>query len=262
MSKTKYPVYVISKGRWQSRLTVKALEKMNVPYHVCVEPQEYEEYAKVIDKDKIYVLPFSNLGKGSIPVRNWVWEHSISIGAKRHWVLDDNIRHFRVVRNGERSAKDAKDVDGSTFRYIEDFVDKYENIKMSGMQYTFHNVYNPKPMILNTRIYSCILLSNDLDLRWRGRYNEDTDLSLRILESGYCTVLFNMFTCDKQRTMTMKGGNTDILYKQDDKFDGRLAMARQLQKAFPDIVKIKWKWGRWQHEVDYRKFRKNKLIRL
>ena len=256
----KYPVYIISKGRWESRLTSKALEKINVPYHIVIEPQEYDEYAKVINPEKILVLPFSNLGLGSIPARNWVWEHSISIGAERHWILDDNIRKFRKVINGERSKPENQVNDGSTFKYIEDFVDKYENIKMAGMQYTFFNVYNPKPMIINTRIYSCILLSNDIPHRWRGRYNEDTDLSIRILNDGYCTALFNMFTCDKQRTMTMKGGNTDLLYKQNKEFGGRLEMARHLQKQHPDIVKIKWKWGRWQHEVDYSKFRKNKPI--
>ncbi len=36
----RYPVYVISKGRWESRLTVKALEKMGVPHSVVIEPQE------------------------------------------------------------------------------------------------------------------------------------------------------------------------------------------------------------------------------
>ncbi len=232
-----------------------------MPYHIVVEPQEYGNYASVINHQKILVLPFSNLGRGSIPARNWVWEHSIGLGAERHWILDGNIRKFRIIKDGERSKKENIATDGRTFKFIEDFVDQYENIKMAGMQYTFFNVYNPKPMILNTRIYSCILLSNDIGHRWRGRYNEDTDLSIRILEDGYCTVLFNMFTCDKQATMTMRGGYTDQLYKQNQEFDGRLEMARHLQRQHPDIVKIKWKWGRWQHEVDYSRFRKNKLIK-
>ena len=79
-----YPMYIISKGRWETRLTSKALERMNVPYHIVVEPQEYELYAAVIDPKKILTLPFSNLGQGSIPARNWVWEHSISVGALKH----------------------------------------------------------------------------------------------------------------------------------------------------------------------------------
>ena len=60
----RYPIYIISKGRWESRLTSKALEKMQVPYRIVIEPQEYFEYSSVIDPDKILQLPFSNLGKG------------------------------------------------------------------------------------------------------------------------------------------------------------------------------------------------------
>ena len=45
----RYPVYVISKGRWDTRLTVRALESISVPYRVVVEPQERDRYAEVID---------------------------------------------------------------------------------------------------------------------------------------------------------------------------------------------------------------------
>jgi hypothetical protein len=38
----RYPVYIISKGRWDSRLTSKALETINVPYRIVIEPQEYD----------------------------------------------------------------------------------------------------------------------------------------------------------------------------------------------------------------------------
>ena len=61
--------------------------------------------------------------------------------------------------------------------------------------------------------------------------------------------------------MTMKGGNTDELYKQDNEFDGRLEMARSLYRQHPDVVKIRWKWGRWQHSVNYRPFKQNRLIK-
>jgi len=111
------------------------------------------------------------------------------------------------------------------------------------------------PYILNTRIYSCILIKNDLPHHWRGRYNEDTDLSLRCLKDGWCTVLFLAFLADKMATMTMSGGNTDQLYQGD----GRLDMAKSLQEQHPDVVTITHKWDRWQHHVDYSQFKKNKL---
>lgn len=91
-------------------------------------------------------------------------------------------------------------------------------------------------------------------------YNEDTDLSLRVLKSGRCTILFNAFLANKTATMTLKGGNTDELYKQNKEFDGRLEMARSLERQHPDVVKVTRKWGRWQHHVDYRPFRGNRLI--
>lgn len=255
----KYPVYIISKGRWESRLTSKALERMNVPYHIVVEPQEYENYAAVIDQSKIYVLPFSNLGQGSIPARNWVWEHSVGIGAERHWILDDNIRYFAYMTNNMKYRVDS----GSTFAAIEDFADRYTNAALAGMQYEFFapRAKATQPFDLNTRIYSCILIKNDIPYRWRGRYNEDTDLSLRALKDGLCTVLFYAFLAKKIQTMTMKGGNTEELYKLDRQKDGRLLMAQSLQQQHPDVTKIVWKWGRWQHQVDYRPFRKNRLIR-
>jgi hypothetical protein len=137
---------------------------------------------------------------------------------------------------------------------------------MSGFQYYMfvirRNGTYYKPFYLNTRVYSCILLSNDrpkVPHRWRGRYNEDTDLSLRFLKDGYCTILFYAFLAEKETTMLDKGGNTEDLYKQDGGFDGRLAMAQSLRKQHPDVVTITRKWGRWQHHVDYSSFAKNRL---
>jgi hypothetical protein len=255
----KYQIYVISKGRWESRLTVKALIERHIPHRVVIEPQEQERYEEVIKPSTLLILPFSNLGKGSIPARNWVWEHSISEGCTRHWILDDNIRTFYRLYHNMKVRTDS----GTTFRVIEDFVDRYENVALSSMNYQWLAKQKQKilPIILNSRCYSCILINNSIPYRWRGRYNEDTDLSLRALKDGWCTVEFNAFLADKQTTMIMRGGNTDELYKQDANFDGRLEMARSLKRQHPDVTRIVRKWGRWQHSVDYRPFKGNRLIK-
>ncbi len=255
-----YPIYIISKGRWESRLTSKALELLKVPYRIVIEAQEFDKYASVINPEKILVLPFSDLGQGSIPARNWVWEHSISEGYKRHWILDDNIRAFRYWNQNKRK----KVSDGMIFSEAEKFCDRYSNIALAGFQYTmfavteslYHGNFTPKPFILNTRIYSCILIDNSIPFRWRGKYNEDTDLSLRVLKAGYCTILFYAFLCDKAKTMTMKGGNTKELYAGD----GRKEMMESLIKQHPDCVRAGKKWGRCQHIVDYRPFKSNRLV--
>lgn len=255
----RYPIYVISKGRWESRLTSKFFDSTNIPYRIVIEPQEFDQYASVVNTKKILVLPFSNLGQGSIPARNWVWEHSISEGHARHWIIDDNIQAFYRFNKNIQVKVDS----GTIFRVAEDFVERYTNVPMAGFEY--HGFVDKRvkvpPFRLNARIYSCTLLDNKCKHRWRGRYNEDTDLSIRILKDGDCTILFRAFLAHKVATMTLKGGNTDELYKQDSNFDGRLEMARHLQRQHPELVKITRKWGRWQHHVDYRPFKNNKLIK-
>lgn len=253
--KPKYPIYIISKGRWESRLTSKALERMNVPYHIVIEPQEYDNYAAVIDLKKILVLPFSNLGQGSIPARNWVWEYSIEQGENRHWIVDDNITDFHRWNENRKLV----DNSGSIFRAMEGLTDRYENVALAGPNYFMFvkQKYPDTPFRVNVRVYSCILVKNDLPYRWRGRYNEDTDLAIRVLKDGWCTILFQVFLAKKSVTMTMKGGNTDELYQGN----GRLLMAQSLQRQHPDVVKITRKWNRWQHQVDYRPFKANKLIK-
>jgi len=267
----KYPVYVISKGRWNNPLTARALEECGVPYRIVVEPQEFDKYADTISEENILVTPFSNLGIGSTPVRNWVWDHSVSIGARRHWVLDDNLYMFlRFNRNMKIPV-----ADGTIFRLAESFVDRYSNVAISGFNY-LHFIERKKgnrykPVRLNTRIYSCILIQNDIPYRWRGKYNEDTDLSIRALKDGYVTMLFNAFLADKTTTMRMPGGNTDELYAgngyslgrttetTDAMQDALLEKAEALRKLHPDIVTVKKKWGRWHHDVDYSVFRDNSL---
>jgi hypothetical protein len=254
----RFPVYIISKGRWARRQTSKTLEKMSVPYRIVVEPKEYENYAQVIDPEKILVLPsnFSELGKGSIPVRNWVWEHSVKEGFSHHWILDDNIESVERFNNNLK----IKCATGTPFFVIEDFVLRYENIGIAGMNYAlFCPAYEARqPIKFNTRIYSCILIKNDIKFRWRGRYNEDTDLCLRVLKAGLCTVLFNSFLIGKRATMTQGGGNTDTIYNTGD---NRKEFAESLTHQHPDIVKTVWRFNRWHHQVNYKKFALNKLVK-
>lgn len=244
---TRYPVYVVSKGRhdYKSGLTGRFLLKEKVPFRLVVEPQEHDQYAETFGAEHVLSLPFSNLGLGSIPARNWIWEHSLASGAKRHWILDDNMRGVQRVHKGIRIDCDS----GPAFCAIEDFVDRYENIGLAGMAYAMFGFSTDErglpPFWLNVHVYSCLLIENSLPYRWRGRYNEDTDLSLQVLSGGLCTVLFNAFLVKKMQTMTMQGGNMDTLYKGD----GRLRMSRSLERVWPYVVETKRRFKRPQHVV-------------
>lgn len=265
----KHPVYIVSKNRWDSRRTSKSFEEMNVPYRIVVEESQYEQYASVISPEKVLILPqryldeyrtLDNLGntksKGPGAARNFCWDHSISIGATWHWVLDDNISGFERLNRNERGTVTS----GTIFRVAEDFCERYENVGQAGFEYRFFagGARRAKPPYrLNTRIYSCILNRNDVPYRWRGRYNEDTILSLDMMRGGWCTVLFQCFLQNKAATQTVKGGNTEDFYASE----GTLPKSKMLVDEYPEISRLVYRYGRWHHEVDYDVFKRNVLKR-
>lgn len=240
---------------------------MNVPYHIVIEEQEYDLYASVIDTKKILVLDkqyqrdydtFDNLGNtksvGPGAARNFVWDHAIDRGYDWHWVMDDNIRWFYYLNKNEKIRLG----DGTGFRCMEDFCLRYSNVSMAGPNYEMFVPRKQKhpPIIMNTRIYSCNLIRNDVPYRWRGRYNEDTDLSLRMLKDGWCTIQFNAFLQQKVWTQTVKGGNTKEFYSHE----GTYPKSKMLFDMHPDVTRLVYKYHRDHHYVDYTPFKLNKLI--
>ena len=254
--KPQYPIYVPSKGRSDICKTADFLDREEVPFHLVVEPQERELYAERYGEDRLYVLPFSDQG---LPVtRQWIREHSVANGDKRHWQLDDNMRGVYRWYRGKRIWCDS----GTALNITEQFVDRYTNVAIGGLNYSMFG-RNPRmshhkipPFRRNCHVYSCMLMLNEVDCDWRGRYNEDVDMNLQVLTDGWCTIQMQLFLIDKLQTMTMKGGNTDELYDGD----GRLYMARALERRWPGVVKTTRRFNRPQHSVNWANF-DNKLIR-
>ena len=243
----RYPIYVPSKGRCDKCLTAEFLVKDGVPFYLVVEPQEHDAYASCFGDEHVLVLPFSNRGS-VIPARNWIKEHATAAGYLRHWQFDDNIRQIMRWYRGKRLPCQS----GPALAATEDFVDRYENIAIAGLNYHMlaftsgRAGFQPRqPFYLNCHVYSCSLILNSLPHRWRGRYNEDTDICLQVLADGWCTILVNAFMVEKMQTMIMKGGNTSALYQGD----GRLKMARSLERLWPGVVETKRRFKRPQHVV-------------
>lgn len=284
MANPQFPLYIVSKGRADTRLTSKALDFMKVPHYIVVEPQEVEIYERSIAewqtstgcKSYAVVLPLNmtykqtyelcdNLGltksTGPGPARNFAWDHSIKNGHEWHWVMDDNIANFLRLNNNLK----IKMADGTCFRVMEDFCLRYKNVVMAGPNYRSFASQNAAmpPYVKNTRIYSCNLIRNDASwrngqvFRWRGRYNEDTILSLDMLVEGFCTVQFNAFLQDKLRTQRLQGGNTAEFYRGE----GTAPKSRMLKEVYPEYTELVWKFGREHHHVNYLPFKDTPLKR-
>jgi hypothetical protein len=258
---TNYPIYVVSKGRKDNCTTSEYLSRMEVSHFVVVEPFEVDSYKESLENDFAKVLEmdlkfkddydtFSDLGNlkstGPGAARNFCWEHSIKNNFKRHWVMDDNANEgFHLLHQNNK----IKCRSGAYFKAIENWVDRFENIAIAGLNYTKFAMEPSKssPYTLNTRIYSFLLIDNSVKYRWRGRYNEDTDLSLRVLKDGLCTVQFNSFLAGKVTTQKVKGGNTEEFYDAE----GTMNKSKMLADMHPDVAEVVWKFNRWHHSVDY-----------
>jgi hypothetical protein len=67
-----WPVFIPSKGRADTRLTMKMFDRLGVDYTVFIEPQEAEEYGRVLSADKLHVLPHRD--QGLTVTRNYIWD--------------------------------------------------------------------------------------------------------------------------------------------------------------------------------------------
>lgn len=255
----KYPVFIPSKKRADSRLTIKMMERYKIPYTVVVEPQEFDVYAAVVDPKNILVTPHQD--KGLVVTRNFIWDYARDHEYKKFWTFDDNIRSIYRLNNNLKTGVTS----GTCLSVIEEFAERYLNLPVVGMNYDFFARRKDgtiPPIVFNTRVYSCMLIDtftkdrSGKPFRNEGFYNDDTDLCLRILKDGQCVCYFNSFLIKKMQTMKIKGGMTEHYLG-----DGRYKMARELQLKHPDVVKITRKFSKWQHQVDYSSFRGNKLLR-
>ena len=250
----KYPVYIVSKGRYENPITANCFIRDGVDFKIVVEPQEYKEYCKSVGEKYVLQLPFANLGFGSYPARNFCWEHSQKEKHKRHWVFDDNISKFRRITQGKKIECNAK----KAIEILEEFTDRYENIAITGFNYTSFVVPGTSdniPFRLNVHAYSAMLIKNNMPYKWRLKYNEDVDICLQVLHNKLCTVLFNAFTVDKTSTTAkMKGGNQTELYK-GNAYEKKFLKTRSLEEVWPQYVQTKIRYDRPHHIINWMQFK-------
>jgi hypothetical protein len=263
----RFPIYIVSKSRAETALTPRFLDSIDVPYTLIVEESQVDQYAAIYGAQRVIAMSDDwrraydtcddlGLTKSTGPgaARNLAWQRSIDEGAPWHWVMDDNISLFARLHQNHITPIG----DGTMFHALETFALRWKNLAMFGPQYEMFAKARDKlpPFIMNTRIYSCNLIRNDVPFRWRARYNEDTDLSLRMLKAGWCTVQCYALLQRKVATQSLSGGNTEAFYEHE----GTLPKSQMLIRLHPDVTTLVWKFGRWHHHVDYRPFRGLNLI--
>lgn len=257
------PIFIPSKGRAEHCHTMRHLETMGLDYRVIVLTEEVDAYVEALGEHRVVELPqkflddyelchqpgveYQSTWPGSGASRNYAWHLAEEEGARWHWVMDDNIQGFYVANRNSI----VMTTSGLFFEWIEYLANCYSNVAMAGPNYEMFVTAGEtfRPMIVNTRVYSCNLIRTDLPFRWRCQYNEDTILSLDMLEAGWCTLLTNHFVAKKIKTQLIGGGNTDTIYA-----GGTGDKSRMLFEQYPQVTEMVDRYGRPHHLVNYRAY--------
>lgn len=267
MVNPRFPVYIPSKSRAEVATTPRELDRLGVPYTLVVEEEQFDDYARRWGEDRILVLDpkyqrdyvtCEDLGKttglGPGPVRNFCWDHAISQGHDWFWAIDDNIMVF--YRQHQNHAYPVGD--GTIFHAMEEFATRYKNTGMVGPEYKMFVPARQKlpPFRINRKLWSCYLIRTALPLRFECIYNDDVDIILRLMKSGWITVTFQAFLQDKITTQQLPGGSTEHLYEKE----GTLEKSRAIVRRHPDVARVTWRFKRWHHYVDYSGFQNMQLL--
>ena len=265
---THFPIYVVSKGRADVCKTSEFLSLCEVAHYVVVEEFQYQDYLDTVGKSPyttVLTVPqrffdeyetlydFEETGEkrltGPGAARNYCWWHSKENGYAAHHVLDDNMYGFYLLTDNCR----VKLRTGAFIKGMEEHFMAFDNVAIAGPNYRSFVVPNSKQPshVFNTRIYSWLLIRNDIPFKWRGTWNEDTILSLDVLKAGWATLQWNFYLQYKMGTQLLKGGNTEEFYEKE----GTLRKSQMLVDVHPDVSQVVFKFGRWHHEVNYSVFK-------
>lgn len=264
-----FPVFIVSKGRALNGSTARYLLKMGIEFRLIVEEQEREEYAKHFGEERLLILPPSykaeyqtlddrddeRVGPGA--ARNFALDTARAEGTGFHWVMDDNIEGWGTYDG----AIACRDVDGVGLRSLELWAKSCTNLGGITPSYNFDVVFGhsrANRVASPTRLYSCQLLNNEIPVRWRGRYNEDTILSLDLLSAGFACVQSRAVLQYKAATQKYVGGNTAEFYEDE----GTLRKSQMIADVYPRVARVVHRFGRVHHHVNYGAFSHVQPIRV
>jgi hypothetical protein len=222
----KYPIYIPSKGRAATQKTVKLLLDNKIEnFYVVVEANDYKEYCKYVNSDRLLKLPSSSYGT-SVVARNFCIEHSLKKGFKKHWQFDDDINKIFCHDKSITIHKRVADI----LITMEQLSDKNAICGVIGMRTANFLKSVTVSIRYNTSLTSLFLITNS-SLRFRGTMYVDMDYQLQVLKRGMQTMKCEDYAFVFQTPMKHKGGYYDI-YSNDNR---RTAAINEFLKFNPDL---------------------------
>jgi len=206
-------IYIPSKKRFKITYTINLLLNSDRKFFIVIEPQDKNDYLSKFNIKNLLIIDKND--QGISYVRNWIKNYSIKNNEDYHWQIDDNIKNFK-----KRSNNKNENIAGPVIlSNIENIVDKYTNIGIASPSHTVFAFAAKNEIEVNKQTYSCMLINNKInDVEFRNNVVEDTDYNLQVLSKGFCTLLFKKLLIEKETTMKMAGGNTEISHSGNKRF--------------------------------------------
>jgi len=261
----KYPISILSYGRYNQNKTSKYLLKCKIKHYIFVEECEYNLYIKnyynkLNDEDKWLVNiintynDFHLLNLGGSPVRNYILDYWLKQGVERCWMLDDNINCYKRYNKGLK----LKIYSDLIFSSIERYIKEYDNVGICS-----HNIcgfvrsnLNRGVIVLNQKHYSSLLLLTNKQFRFKHKYNEDVLISIDYIISGKINFCFNHILYNKNTSGKDTGGNTNTIYKNGSQEGYRL----KYEYLYDELKKM-YEYGLIKINCDFDKFIFNKPLK-
>lgn len=237
-----FPVFIPTRGRWDTIAVTKPLDAARINYTLVVEPQEEDAYRRRFPEAEMLVLAES--ARGPWFARQSILDYCRDNGLAWCWMLDDNIKGF-LCGLKPVSARAA-------MSYAESFVGQYANLAIVSLDYQQYAFRQTKPYSVNRRAACSMLISTapGADYRADAEIKEDLDFQLQRLAAGMSTVLVHRFAMDKPAMGRGGKGGCHEYYKE-----GRQNLAtRFIVGVWPGVTNAIAKGTGTDVKVDWRRF--------
>ncbi len=233
-----WPVYVPTKGR----AGAVSGDVLSLSPTLVVEPAERGDYFAAYPEHKVRSLAADGQGIGF--ARNGVLAAARAAGHEWVWMLDDDLRDFFGVFDGEQERLAPGEVLGRAQKALLELGD---GIGAASLPVAWSK--RAEPVTRNRSVYCCVALHVSL-LSGLGYsetlpLKEDTDFSLRVLSAGLSTVTLNAYGYQMPVCGTHTGG-LQATYAQDRRQE---ECALELARRWPGVVRASGKQVRVAWEL-------------
>lgn len=238
------PIYIPTAGRPD---TVATRTLAQIPEHmlgmtwIVCPAKDMDAYTRRLKVQKERGLRFIHEhGPGIAGIRRQIGEHAQETGARKFFMLDDDLKFFRHKADGDFHLEATSESSFTKMvKEVSLYLEDYAHVSISSREGNNRYGVGPAPLpIYNTRALRALAFQTKPFLECEhGRVlvMEDFDVQLQLLRKGFPNVVFAYWAHDQQMTNAKGGCSTYRTHEVQE------ASARKLADLHPGCVTLRQK---------------------